>query len=147
MIHRWYETACDECGAGTDPMQTSDESRTLAAESGWRVAVRNPLPGRPRMDLCPACAAASREPMLTRSVTIPRLPEHEGNPFNLISVTLLWECPVCGGPRGEVEQVVSYDGSLRVHCDGWVNPCGHVDSYDSVRAEAGLASTHPGAER
>ncbi len=53
-----------------------------------------------------------------------------------MTVTLKWTCPVCGGPRGEPFPSFSYDGSRRLCCDGWINPCGHVDKYDDVRAEA-----------
>lgn len=71
--------------------------------------------------------------MDTKTVYIPRIPEHDS--YDGIWVTVKWVCPVCGGPRGEVYKTVSYDGSRRLHCDGWVNPCGHVDYYDDVMRE------------
>jgi hypothetical protein len=74
----------------------------------------------------------------TRTVTIPRCDEHDG--FHSVTVTLLWRCPRCGGPRGEVFRTISYDGSRRLGCDGWKNPCGHVDYYSAVRREAGLST-------
>ncbi len=70
-----------------------------------------------------------------RTVSIPALSQHCGFAGNLISVTLRWVCPVCGGPRGEPRRVLSYDGSRRLTCDGWENPCGHVDTYADVRKE------------
>ena len=35
-----------------------------------------------------------------------------------------------------VYRTLSFDGSRRLGCDGWHNPCGHVDSYADVRKEA-----------
>jgi len=77
---------------------------------------------------------------LTRTVEIPGGDDHAGH--HRISVTLLWECPRCGGPRGEVYRTVSYDGSRRLHCDGWTNPCGHVDYYSAMRREAGITNAN-----
>lgn len=51
-------------------------------------------------------------------------------------VILNWQCPVCGGTRGDVYRTQAYDGSLRVNCDGWQNPCGHIDMYEAVLKEA-----------
>jgi hypothetical protein len=67
----------------------------------------------------------------TRAVRIPGSDEHDG--WHPITVTVLWECPRCGGPRGEVKRVVSFDGSRRLPCDGWTNPCGHIDFYSTVQ--------------
>lgn len=72
---------------------------------------------------------------IIRTVRIPGSDQHEGR--WLIAVNLLWECPRCGGPRGEVVPVVSFDGSRRLACDGWINPCGHIDFYSALRTEAG----------
>ena len=69
-----------------------------------------------------------------RSVYIPACAEHNG--VSGVVVTLNWTCPVCGGPRGEVVDARSYDGSRILFCQGWTNPCGHVDKYDAVREEA-----------
>lgn len=69
-----------------------------------------------------------------RTVTIPACDAHEG--IYVMRVTLAWVCPVCGGPRGDVIPAVSYDGSRRLACDGWVNDCGHIDKYFAVRLEA-----------
>lgn len=73
---------------------------------------------------------------LTRTVEIPRLDAHDG--LHSVRVSLLWECPRCGGPRGDVFRTISYDGSRRLGCDGWKNPCGHIDFYFDVRREAGV---------
>lgn len=72
----------------------------------------------------------------SRAVRIPACDEHAG--WHAVTVSIPWVCPVCVGPRGEVRQTVSYDGSRRLHCDGWTNPCGHVDKYAAVRAEAAM---------
>lgn len=60
--------------------------------------------------------------------------------------TIEARCPQCGGPRG-----VDIDGQSTVrnhnfHEDGewlsvdvWTNPCGHVDMYEAVLAEARAA--------
>ena len=69
-----------------------------------------------------------------RRVTIPASDMHEG--LYTIDVVLDWVCPVCGAERGVPKLVASYDGSRRLHCDGWENACGHVDMYADVRREA-----------
>ena len=73
--------------------------------------------------------------VMTRTVRIPGSDQHAGH--HLITVTVLWECPRCGGPRGDGGRAISYDGGRQLSCDGWTNPCGHVDLYRAVRAEAG----------
>lgn len=70
--------------------------------------------------------------MSYRTVTIPATEEHDG--YASLTVTLPWTCLECGGPRGEPFQTISWDGSRRLYCDGWINPCGHVEKYSSVRA-------------
>ena len=69
-----------------------------------------------------------------RTVQIPGSEQHAGH--HLIAITVAWVCPVCGEPRGPVFRTISYDGSLRLGCDGWTNPCGHIDLYADVRREA-----------
>jgi len=61
---------------------------------------------------------------------------HEGYPGNAVTVRLSWVCPVCGGPRGEPYDTISYDGSRRLGVSGWRNDCGHVDYYSNCRDEA-----------
>ena len=74
------------------------------------------------------------EPTEQRTVRIPGSTDHAGH--HLITTTLRWVCPVCGGPRGEITPAISYDGSRRLTCDGWTNPCGHLDTYAAARLEA-----------
>ena len=69
-----------------------------------------------------------------RTVAIPGADAHEG--IYRIEVTLVWRCPRCNGPRGKPYRTISWDGSRRLGCDGWDNPCGHVDFYSDVRREA-----------
>lgn len=69
----------------------------------------------------------------TREVTIPACQEHAG--VKSVTVTLNWVCPQCGEPRGEPFAGFSYDGSRRLSCHQWTNPCGHVDRYIDVRRE------------
>lgn len=70
----------------------------------------------------------------TRAVRIPACHEHNG--MYATHVRLRWVCPVCGGQRGEIFNTLSYDGSRRLGVHGWNNPCGHVDYYSAMRAEA-----------
>jgi hypothetical protein len=69
-----------------------------------------------------------------KSVIIPAFDNHQG--IYKLTVKLYWICPRCEGLRGDVHQVLSYDGSLRMSVDGWINPCGHIDKYIDVRREA-----------
>ena len=70
---------------------------------------------------------------MTRKVTIPARVAHEG--IHSMTVELNWFCPVCGEPRGEPLETISYDGSRRLGVHGWKNPCGHVDKYSAAREE------------
>lgn len=83
-------------------------------------------------------AAVDLETVEVRIVQIPACDSHDG--WASVRVPLLWVCPRCGGPRGETFRTLSFDGSRRLACDGWTNPCGHVDLYASVRREAGVPS-------
>lgn len=78
----------------------------------------------------------------TRYVNIPACAEHEG--IYSVTVQLAWRCPVCGRLRGNPVPVISWDGSRRLHCDGWVNLCGHVDKYADVRHEAATNGLNSG---
>lgn len=77
----------------------------------------------------------------SRIVTIPASAEHEG--IFAITVRLPWTCIHCGGPRGVPASSLSYDGSRRLHVDGWSNPCGHVETYSQVREW--IKANHPSA--
>ncbi|QNH52259.1 hypothetical protein HWI77_05745 [Acinetobacter venetianus] len=68
-----------------------------------------------------------------KQVTIPAVAEHAGCYQKRMTVMLPWVCIHCGGPRGEVRQGMSYDGSRRMQVDMWDNPCGHVEKYADVR--------------
>jgi hypothetical protein len=73
-------------------------------------------------------------PAPRKTVRIPGRDAHEG--WDSIEVTVTWECPTCGHPRGDVFDTISYDGSRRLGVHGWRNPCGHIDTYSAVRREA-----------
>jgi len=73
-------------------------------------------------------------PPPTRWVSIPAQSEHNG--FDTITIRLVWTCPVCAKPRGQIRRGTSYDGSRRLSCDTWENPCDHVDKYSDMRREA-----------
>lgn len=72
--------------------------------------------------------------LVLKTVTIPAADQHEGHYKK--TVTLKWTCPICGGPRGEPFEGLSYDGSLRMTVHRWENPCGHIDAYSDIREEA-----------
>lgn len=71
-----------------------------------------------------------------KRITIPATAEHCGD--MQLQLDVEWKCLKCGGPRGEIFDTVSWDGSLTLACHGWTNPCGHVEKYSDVRAAAGL---------
>ena len=66
-----------------------------------------------------------------RTITIPPCRNHSG--LFPLRINVLWECPTCGKPRGEIVTAFSYDGSRRLVVDGWKNDCGHIDYYETVR--------------
>ena len=45
-------------------------------------------------------------------------------------------CPTCGGPRGEVRGYNGIEDGVGYHVNVWTNPCGHIDYYEAVLAEA-----------
>ena len=45
-------------------------------------------------------------------------------------------CPECGGPRGKPKRLPFYEGGSTYTVDRWDNPCGHIDGYVAVLAEA-----------
>jgi len=53
----------------------------------------------------------------------------------IVSVSVPWICPVCGGPRGEPKEHHFYEGGDWYTCSVWDNPCGHVDKDAAVLAE------------
>ena len=73
-------------------------------------------------------------------VRIPIVENHGGFSGYVQQVEIAELCPKCGKPRGKntIHNVRSYDGSRFVICDGWTNPCGHIDKYSEIRKEAAL---------
>ena len=70
-------------------------------------------------------------------VKIPLVEQHEGWQSCVKRIRISAFCSKCGAPRGKVfsHDMRSYDGSRYVMCDGWKNPCGHVDYYSDVAKE------------
>lgn len=80
-----------------------------------------------------------------RKITIPARQDHAG--MDSMTIAVPWACLQCGAPRGEPVMAVSYDGSRQLPAHGWLNPCGHIETYSEVR-EAWLArTTEENAER
>ena len=71
---------------------------------------------------------------MLKTVTISSRENHEGHYASTITVE--WVCLKCGSPRGETYSGFSYDGSRRMAVDCWDNPCGHLELYSDVLAEA-----------
>lgn len=51
-------------------------------------------------------------------------------------VTISAYCPECGGRRGEPRNHNFHEDGEWLSVDKWENPCGHVDLYAHVLAEA-----------
>lgn len=79
----------------------------------------------------------------TRTITIPACRDHAG--WHEATITVPWLCIVCGGPRGEAFDTISYDGSRRLGVSGWTNPCGHVESYAAIREHYSMDFCAPNA--
>ena len=69
-------------------------------------------------------------------VEVPIIPNHEGNQFWVRDIRISKYCPKCGAERGKPYKTRSYDGSRFVGCEGWRNPCGHIDLYRDVVEES-----------
>lgn len=54
----------------------------------------------------------------------------------VVTVTLKWSCPKCGGSRGEPRGHNQCEDGEWFHVNVWDNPCGHTDYYKAVLAEA-----------
>jgi len=52
------------------------------------------------------------------------------------TVAISATCPKCGGERGEPRNLNQFDDGAYYSVDTWTNPCGHVDYYRDVLAEA-----------
>ena len=59
----------------------------------------------------------------------------------IITVTIADTCPTCGGPRGAPQPHRFHEDGDWYTVDVWQNPCGHVDMYDDVLAEAAQGGT------
>lgn len=57
------------------------------------------------------------------------------------TITISDSCPVCGGLRGTPRNLNQCDDGAYYSVDVWDNPCGHLDSYASVLAEARAAES------
>lgn len=53
-------------------------------------------------------------------------------------ITIPATCPQCGGPRGEPRGMNQCEDGVFYWTQVWDNPCGHVDYYADVIAEAQL---------
>lgn len=60
------------------------------------------------------------------------------------TISISIACPQCGNRRGPVTNHNFYDDGEWLSCDRWENPCGHVDMYDAVLAEAERAASGSG---
>ncbi len=54
----------------------------------------------------------------------------------MLEVTVPWVCCTCGGVRGEPYGHNFHEDGDWLHCTRWDNPCGHVDKYSQVLAQA-----------
>lgn len=70
--------------------------------------------------------------MKTHMIRIPACEQHQG--LFAIERSVPWFCIYCGAERGEHQQGLSFDGSRRLSVSIWDNPCGHVESYASLRS-------------
>lgn len=52
------------------------------------------------------------------------------------TVTISATCPIDGQRRGEPTSLRQHDDGCTYYVDVWTNPCGHVDGYAAVAAEA-----------
>lgn len=77
--------------------------------------------------------------MTTRTVRVIQR-SADGWNIRIVSVTVAWVCPVCGQPRGEPFNLNFCEDGEWFSCDRWDNPCGHIDLYKDVIAEAKVAA-------
>lgn len=54
----------------------------------------------------------------------------------VVTVTIADTCPGCGGPRGAPHLLRQHDDGVTYWVHVWDNPCGHIDHYTAVAAEA-----------
>ncbi|WP_367128267.1 hypothetical protein [Saccharothrix sp. HUAS TT1] len=79
---------------------------------------------------------AAYQPTLHPEVRTVRVQDRQDHFPRIVTVTVPWVCPKCGGPRGEVNPTeIPLFGSRRA-VDTWRNPCGHIDHHRDVVREA-----------
>jgi hypothetical protein len=61
------------------------------------------------------------------------------------TVEIADNCQQCGGPRGPVRGFNGAEDGDYYHVNVWTNPCGHVDFYGPVLAEAAALQATGGA--
>ncbi|MDH5436190.1 MAG: hypothetical protein OEX83_05465 [Gammaproteobacteria bacterium] len=72
-----------------------------------------------------------------------RIPIFNASEIVAVSMVEIFEfCPVCKGPRGQVMTRLFWEEQKVFECDGWQNPCGHIDNYDQVKNEARQISAY-----
>jgi len=57
------------------------------------------------------------------------------------TITISARCPRCCAPRGKPQGLNSIDDGAHYWVQTWKNPCGHIDLYEAVLAEADARST------
>ncbi|WP_114152976.1 hypothetical protein [Chromobacterium haemolyticum] len=60
----------------------------------------------------------------------------DGYVARIVTVQIPDACPQCGGPRGTPALRRYCEEGAFYYVDNWDNPCGHVDFYPAVLAEA-----------
>ncbi|MFI0827191.1 hypothetical protein ACH4Q7_22360 [Streptomyces roseolus] len=63
------------------------------------------------------------------------------------TVVVSANCPTCGGPRGEATPYRFCEDGEYLTVDRWENPCGHIDMYAAVLAEARIRLAQAGQRR
>lgn len=60
----------------------------------------------------------------------------DGWTYYPIEVEIADTCPVCGGKRGKPYNHSFHEDGDWFNVNRWDNPCGHVDTYESVYKES-----------
>jgi hypothetical protein len=74
--------------------------------------------------------------VVDRESTSRRWGHGPGGAPDLATVEISDRCPVCGGPRGVPQWSRFCEDDDWYGVNTWRNPCGHVDQYADVLAEA-----------
>lgn len=59
--------------------------------------------------------------------------KRDGLQVSTPKVKVLWECPTCGEPMGQLWGHTFYEDGQSYFCHRWENPCGHVAKYDELK--------------